>query len=172
MVRASHDIQDTHDRGTLKRSTNSTRSGAPGLEGEARAGSTGAGGAAVGSGKRSLNSRTTSSPFSPMASAYERTNARRKIPVGQRDTSSRSSASRRERLILVFSAIEVSEIWRRSRSRRRRGPKADPGSIVDVVANDGANCTPSDQAALPTVSGSPLHLIRTRPCNAFLIPNT
>jgi hypothetical protein len=112
MVRASHDIQDTHDRGTLKRSTNSTRSGEPGLEGaEARASSTGtAAGGAVGSGNRSLNSRTTSSPFSPMASAYERTKARRKIPVGHRDTSSRSSASRRERLIFVFSAIEVSEI--------------------------------------------------------------
>jgi hypothetical protein len=46
----------------------------------------------------------------PIAVAYERTNARRKIPDGHRRTSSRSSASRSDWLILVFFAMDASEI--------------------------------------------------------------
>jgi len=46
----------------------------------------------------------------PIAVAYERTNARRKIPDGHRRTSSRSSASRSDWPILVFFAMDASEI--------------------------------------------------------------
>src|ERR1043165_6981641 len=47
-------------------------------------------------------------------------NERRKMPDGQRETSPRSSASKSEALILVFSEIDFSRIWRRWRSFFRR----------------------------------------------------
>ena len=129
---------DSHDRGTLNRRTTSsrspsTRSAATCLVSVGRtAGATG-GGAPAGSGNRSANSRTISLASSPIACAYDRTNARLNIPVGHRDTSSRSSASRRDRLILVVSAIDFREICRRSRSCRRRGPKLAAGSILEIL---------------------------------------
>src|SRR6476646_8300407 len=49
--------------------------------------------------------------------------ARRKIPDGQWDTSSRSSASSNATLIFVCSAMEASEICCRSRCWRNRAPK-------------------------------------------------
>src|SRR6185437_11143980 len=49
--------------------------------------------------------------------------ARRKMPDGQRETSSLSSAARKATLILVFAEIDDRAIWRRSRSRRKRRPK-------------------------------------------------
>src|SRR3954469_8675183 len=50
-------------------------------------------------------------------------NARRKIPVGHCDTSSRSSASRGETLIFVCSEIAIREICCCSRRSRIRAPK-------------------------------------------------
>ena len=58
-----------------------------------------------------------------MACAYARMKARRKMPAGQCDTSSRSSASRRATLIFVCSAIDVRVICCRSRCWRSRAPK-------------------------------------------------
>src|SRR5688572_27680486 len=49
--------------------------------------------------------------------------ARRKIPDGHRDTSPRSSPSKRTTLIFVFAEMDDKVIFRRSRSRRRRLPK-------------------------------------------------
>src|SRR5712691_4658477 len=50
-------------------------------------------------------------------------NARRKMPDGQRDTSSRSSASKSATLIFVLAEMDERAIRRRSRSRRKRLPK-------------------------------------------------
>src|ERR1051325_3370472 len=55
---------------------------------------------------------------------------RAKMPCGQRDRSSRSSASSSDRLIFVRSAIVVREICCSSRRDLRRAPK------VEVMAND------------------------------------
>jgi len=67
-------------------------------------------GGADGSGKRSANSFQISSASMPIAFAYDRTNARRKIPDGHRRTSSRSSAASSDSLILVFDAMDANEI--------------------------------------------------------------
>src|SRR6185503_13069497 len=64
-----------------------------------------------------------------------RMKARRKMPAGQRDTSSRSSAWRSARLIFVSAAIEDNEICRRSRSPRSRAPKlSSVTEILDLFA--------------------------------------
>ena len=79
--------------------------------------------ASSGSGKRWLNSRVTASGSSPMPSAYARMKARRKMPDGHLETSSRSSPSNNATLIFVLAEIDDRAMCRRSRSRRRRLPK-------------------------------------------------
>src|SRR5258705_2868402 len=54
------------------------------------------------------------------------------MPRGQRDTSSRSSASKRATLIFVLAEIDDSVIFRRSRSRRSRVPKGS--AVVGTIS--------------------------------------
>src|SRR5260221_9743407 len=64
-------------------------------------------------------------------------NERRKMPEGHRDTSSRSSPSNSDALILVFAAIEAIAMRRRSRSRRSRSPKLPSvGNVVDTMFHE------------------------------------
>ena len=82
-----------------------------------------------------------------MPAAYARMNARRKIPVGQRDRSSRSRASKKLALIFVLAEMDDRAICRRSRSRRRRPPNVS--SFTTIISTGMLRAT-SKSRSTPT----------------------
>src|ERR1700680_4472540 len=74
-----------------------------------------------------------SSGSSPTSRAYDRTNARLKIPPGRREMSLRSSASSALTEIFVVLAISRSDMPRRSRASRSLLPKPPGAALIDIV---------------------------------------
>src|SRR5882672_5145097 len=69
---------------------------------------------------------------SPTSTAYERTNARPKMPPGSREMSLRSSASSTATEIFVALAICRNDTPRRSRAARNLPPKSPMGRSADM----------------------------------------